>query len=365
MNKFFNIAVAGAAVAAGLVVEAAPRRANPDAKLHRFSTTVEKERPQLNEETKKLIAAYRRDPSDENRAALRKQVERNYDAVVARKKAKLEDLKRTARDKHKVEEMRNIVDEMLRDREQRIENTMRRFTDTRFRPGLRNRSRDGFQTVLGAGQGVAIGYAPVTNAEYEKFVDATGHRAPKHWRNGRFPEGEDKLPVVNVSHEDAVAYCKYLTEKNGGRVTYRLPTEPEWEAAAGHMPKDADFNCGENDGITPVDAYAKTIAACGAVDMWGNVWEWTATAVGEHQMAVKGGAWNSRRTECRTEARGVGRDPENGYGNVGFRVVREGAVERPRRGDDDEEARPRPRRRGGDDGEERPRRRRGGDRDRY
>ena len=353
MNKFFTIAVVGAAAAAGLVAEAAPRRSNPDAKLHRFSTTIEKERPQLNEETKRLIAAYRRDPSEANRAALRKQVERNYDAIVARKKAKLEELKRTARDKYKVEEMQNIVDEMLRDREQRIENTMRRFTDTRFRPGLRNRSRDGYQTVLGAGPNVAIGYAPVTNAEYEKFVEATGHRAPKHWINGRYPDGEERLPVVNVSYDDAVAYCKYLTEKNGGRATYRLPTEVEWEAAAGHMPKDADFNCGENDGLTPVDAYAKTIAACGAVDMWGNVWEWTATDVGEAQKAVKGGAWNSRRTECRTEARGVGRDREKGYGNVGFRVVREGEVERPRRGEDDGEERPRPRRRGGEGDRER------------
>ena len=42
---------------------------NPEAKLHRFSTTIEKERPQLNQETKDLIAAYRRNPSDENRAA--------------------------------------------------------------------------------------------------------------------------------------------------------------------------------------------------------------------------------------------------------------------------------------------------------
>ena len=77
MNKFF-IAVVGAAAAAGLVAEAAPRRSNPDAKLHKYSTTVEKERPQLNEETKRLIAAYRRDPSDENRAALRKQVAHNF-----------------------------------------------------------------------------------------------------------------------------------------------------------------------------------------------------------------------------------------------------------------------------------------------
>ena len=112
-------------------------QANPEAKLHRFSTTVEKERPQLNQETKDLIAAYRRNPSEENCAALRRQVAKNYDAVVARKKAKLEELKRTARHQSKVDEMQVIVDEMLRDREQRIEASMRRFTDKRMRPGMR------------------------------------------------------------------------------------------------------------------------------------------------------------------------------------------------------------------------------------
>ena len=63
-------------------------RENPDAKLHRFSTTVEKERPQLNDETKRLIAAYHRNPTEENRAALRKQCAINYDNIVKRKKAK-------------------------------------------------------------------------------------------------------------------------------------------------------------------------------------------------------------------------------------------------------------------------------------
>ena len=321
MNKIFRLAAAGTMIAGIGSAHAAPRRANPDAKLHRYSTTVEKERPQLDEETKRLIAACRRDPNKANLAALRKKIETNYDRVVARKKAKLEELRRTARDKHKIEEMENIVAEMLRDRETRIENTMRRFTDARFRPGLRERGRDGYQVVLGAGN-ISIGYAPVTNAEYEKFVADTGRKAPRYWRDGRCPEGREKFPVVNVGFEDAVAYCRYLTEKDGGRTVYRLPTEAEWEAAAGHMPKDADFNCGENDGLTPVDAYAKTVSACGAVDMWGNAWEWTATEVGGKR-AVKGGAWDSRRTECRTEARGVVRDPDLGYDNVGFRVVRE------------------------------------------
>ena len=329
-----NIVIAAAAgiVFAGSIViaEDSPRRVDPRAKLHRFSTTVEKKRPRLNDETRRLIAAYRRDPGEENRAALKAQIERNYDAVVARKKAKLEELKRTARDRYKVEEMQNIVDEMLRDRDKRVENSLRRFTDGRFRPGLRDRSCDGYQQVLGAGENVSIGYAPVTNEEYARFIAATGRKAPAGWRGGKMPEGKAKHPVTNVSFDDAVAYCKYLTQKDDGRATYRLPTEEEWEAAAGHMPKDADFNCGENDGTTPVDAYRKTLAACGAVDMWGNVWEWTSTAVGTRR-AVKGGAWDSRRTDCRTEARGTGRDPERGYANVGFRVVREAAERTVRR----------------------------------
>ena len=327
MKNVFAIAIAGiVSIGTAGAADGAPRRANPDAKLHRYSTTIEKERPQLNEETKRLIAAYRRDPSEANRAALKAQVERNYDAVVARKKAKLEELKRTARDRYKVEEMQNIVDEMLRDRDQRVENSMRRFTDQRFRPGLRNRSRDGFQQVLGAGRNVSIGYTPVTNEEYAKFIASTGRQAPRGWAGGKMPEAKAKHPVVNVSYEDAAAYCRYLTQKDGRRAVYRLPTEAEWEAAAGHMPKDADFNCGERDGTTPVETYAKTLSACGAVDMWGNVWEWTSTAVGSRR-AVKGGAWDSRRTDCRTEARGTGRDPEQGYSNVGFRVVRESREE--------------------------------------
>ena len=316
------------AMLAGLPMLAAPK-ANPEAKLHRFSTVIEKERPELDEESKRLIATYRKNPTEENRAALRKQVEKRYDAVVARKKAKLEELKRDARDKSKVDEMQVIVDEMLRDRENRIEQSMKRFGDPRLRPNARQ-AKDGFLPVIGAAQNLYIAYTPVTNEEYAAFVKATGRKTPMDWKDGAYLANKAKHPVVNVSYEDAMAYCKWLTAKDG-KAKYRLPTAQEWETAAGHMPKDADFNCGENNGTTPVTKYAKTLAACGAVDMWGNVWEWTSSVIiaqvgaekGKKVNAVKGGSWNSKRTSCRTEARDEGRAPNLGYNTVGFRVVME------------------------------------------
>lgn len=317
MNTTAAIRFAFAALLCGTIFasgqESAPRReVNPEAKLHRFSTTIEKERPQLDEETKRLIAAFRRNPTDANRAALRAKVAANYDAVVARKKAKLEDLKKTARHQSKVDEMQIIVDEMLRDREARIDASMARFTDSRFRPGLQN-TTDGYLPVLGApGRNVCISKTPVTAGEWAKFTKKT------------VDEGQDKLPVTGVSIQDAERYCAYLTELDPAHV-YRLPTEAEWELAAGHMPKDADFNCGADGKLVAVDKYAATKGACGGFDFWGNAWEWTSTTRGENGKAVKGGAYNTKRTECRTESRDEWRNPDKGYANVTFRVVREEA----------------------------------------
>jgi formylglycine-generating enzyme required for sulfatase activity len=77
----------------------------------------------------------------------------------------------------------------------------------------------------------------VDNTEYKRFVDATGHRAPEAKEGGRqlwagrsFPPEIARQPVVNVSWDDAVAYCRWLSQATGK--IYRLPTEAEWEKAA-------------------------------------------------------------------------------------------------------------------------------------
>lgn len=314
MNKLLKLSVAAiAAVSMGCAAfaEVGVRpRATPGAKLHKFSTTVEKERPQLDEETKSLIAAYHKNPCDATRAALEKKVRENYEKIIARKKAKLEDLKKTAKDESKVDEMREIVEEMEKNREQRIAQSMRRFCDSRLRPGSRS-ARGGWHAVLGVA-GLQIAHTEVTNAEYAKFKP--------DWPL------KDNKPVVGISYAQAAAYCEWLTQTAADGAVYRLPTEEEWEMAAGHMPKDADFNAKGDDGsLSAVDAHKGTLAACGAIDMWGNCWEWTSTVRENGKRAIKGGSYRTARTDCRTEYRGESRAETVGFDNVGFRVARQKA----------------------------------------
>ena len=222
--------------------------------------------------------------------------------------------------------MEGLVQDIYMTYWDRINSSMLRFTDPRLlKWRVAAAPRYEYIPVMGAGESIYVKRTPVTNAEYAEFLSATGYPAPSNWTDGTYPAGEADFPVNFVSYEDAQAYCDWLTEQDGVN-TYRLPSESEWELAAGHMPKDADFNCGVNDGRTPVEEYADaTRGAHGAVDFWGNVWEWTSTvrseADGGAVLGVKGGSWESERTDCRTEHREEGRDASEGYDDVGFRVI--------------------------------------------
>ena len=126
-----------------------------------------------------------------------------------------------------------------------------------------------------------IDQTEVTNEQYQKFVDATGHAAPPIWQGANFPAGEEKLPVTDVTWEDARAYAEWAGK--------RLPTEEEWEFAArgaeGRLypwgnelqPNTANVNETKKGKLMPVGQYPLGASAFGALDMSGNAWEWTGS----------------------------------------------------------------------------------------
>ena len=132
----------------------------------------------------------------------------------------------------------------------------------------------------------SIGKCPVTNAEYLAFMQATGYQPPKHWVNGVVPDGKLDHPVTYVSYYDAVEYCKWLSSVTGR--AFRLPSGDEWTMAAtggdgreypwGNKKPDetlCNFNMNVGD-TTPVGKYPDGASPYGALDMSGNVWEWTS-----------------------------------------------------------------------------------------
>jgi formylglycine-generating enzyme required for sulfatase activity len=193
---------------------------------------------------------------------------------------------------------------------------------------------------------------PVTNAQYAAFVEATGAAAPRHWENGRIPEGKENHPVVHVSWDDANAFCGWLNDRIGqDRGTIGLPTEAQWEYAArgsagraypwgAEAPDKERCNFGRQVGDTPpVGAYPKGVTPEGVHDLAGNVWEWTrdtwhdsyegapadGTAWESDQpgafRVIRGGSWIGYARDCRCACRGR-YGPENRNDNLGFRCAR-------------------------------------------
>ena len=122
----------------------------------------------------------------------------------------------------------------------------------------------------------------VTNAQYRKFMSATGHREPRYWDDSDY--NQPNQPVVGVDWNDAVAYARWA-----GR---RLPTEAEWEYAArgglsgrkypwGDPISTSQANYGSNVGKpVPVGSYSAN--GYGLYDMAGNAWEWCQDRYGEN-----------------------------------------------------------------------------------
>jgi serine/threonine-protein kinase len=180
----------------------------------------------------------------------------------------------------------------------------------------------------------------VTNAQYRRCVETGACTAPVCETYD--DAGKSDHPVVCVSWYDAQAYCEWA-----GR---RLPTEAEWEKAARGIDgrnypwgnekpnaKLANFN-GEVRGTTPVGQLQAGVSPFVALDMAGNVWEWTqdwydpnSTSTmmrtnpqgppSGYYRVLRGGSWVNASNEIRAANRHWSK-PDVRYGSYGFRCAR-------------------------------------------
>lgn len=192
----------------------------------------------------------------------------------------------------------------------------------------------------------AIGRYEVTFDEYDAFARATGRRLPddKGW-------GRGKRPVIDVSWDDAAAYALWLSEQTG--TYYRLPSEAEWEYAAGggsgalywwgigpERGRANCFDCGSEwdaRSTAPVGRFDPN--PYGLYDTAGNAAEWVqdcyhanyagAPADGSARLAadcagrvVRGGGFNSPAPSVRFSKRDQ-RSPGSTTDDVGFRIARD------------------------------------------
>jgi formylglycine-generating enzyme required for sulfatase activity len=208
-----------------------------------------------------------------------------------------------------------------------------------------------------------IGLTEVTNAQYQHFIVAKGYdnqewwtdagwqwrtenniTTPEYWSDENW-NGANQ-PVVGVSWYEAKAYVTWLAAETG--LVIDLPTEAQWEKAArgidgriypwgDESPDDQRSNYGSNVGKTvDVGNYAAGASPYGALDMAGNVWEWTATKwvsnyenyatmvdndkAGDAARALRGGSWYHLSYNVRSANR-FRSDPLPRFDELGFRVV--------------------------------------------
>lgn len=175
----------------------------------------------------------------------------------------------------------------------------------------------------------AISQTEITNAQYARCVGAGGCTPPEdfasrtrdnYYDDRRFAD----YPVINITWEQARAYADWI----GGA----LPTQDQWRyAAAGPEgwlypwgedepnPALLNFNGFVGD-TTRVGEYPAGASWVGAVDLAGNVWEWTFTEQDETSVLVAGGSWTSHAGLVGTDVTAANpRDDANAF--TGFRVI--------------------------------------------
>lgn len=193
-----------------------------------------------------------------------------------------------------------------------------------------------------------LGQHPVTNAQYRALVQATGHRPAGSFRRRGFDQ--PLQPVTEVDWDDAVIFCRWLTEAQlGDGWRAELPTEAQWEwAARADTARKYPWGDEEPDetravyGGKPLAAVGRRPAGAGpfgAHDQAGQVWEWCRDAYAPYpsvssvdtdpcrvtdkeapHRVMRGGAWSVDPEYLRAAYRYLGR-PDNLNDYLGFRVA--------------------------------------------
>jgi serine/threonine-protein kinase len=187
----------------------------------------------------------------------------------------------------------------------------------------------------------------VTNAEYAEFVRDLSYEAPSDWIKGKPLTGQERWPVGNVSVKDAEAFAAWRSKRD--RVTYRLPTEEEWEFAARNGGENNSYPWGdrwEQERTVVKEASPRPVGSLpdgknrwGVLDLIGNVWEWTSSKASLYSgtipipdankdwVVVRGCSYASDPNDRLISISSTYRDwidPQSKSPNYGFRLVSSG-----------------------------------------
>lgn len=193
---------------------------------------------------------------------------------------------------------------------------------------------------------------PVTNVQYQTFL-LNGYEQRDWWHYSEHAYrwrlqhdkpieiGDEDCPCVNVSWYDAIAFCRWLSHQYKDKLAISLPTETQWQRAAGGdedrvYPWGNEFDqnrCNTlESGIgkpTFVTHYKNGISPYGVYNMSGNVWEWclndyrTPRYTNTHDSvprALRGGSWADDSELAKTTARTFN-SPDHRSEKIGFRLA--------------------------------------------